>query len=567
MPTTTTTTTPAPWKDFQLIYEDAVPPWGHLDNQLQKDIIDTMLGNCALPVKDTVGGHKHFLFYDHTGVAVLEGIDGDVTVKNNLVVNGNIVNPTIFGTLTVSGFAGTAGIVHSDVAGVLSNSPIVDVDIDGSASISWNKINNNEVIVNSNISTSADISWSKIHTTGVIVNNDVSLYALIDWIKINKSTASPYDIGACGMTSGTAVQKADGSGGLIPCIALEDITYIHEISETDLDVPFGDPGATAGFCQRTAEGHYQISPSSVTAHPMLSTTHTDAHTQTVTRGALITGQYDGVGISGINWNLLTKGAPGTILTCGVDDVLWDTLSNIGIQPLNANLTLLSGLVFTANRVILSTAGSCTVGQISNNYISNTAGISLSKLETINSNTFLGNITAGSYYPQPLTIADMKTTLGYFKSGDPSLTVTHLGGNHATITINGSFSAGSFAILGFQNDGITAWNVSSESQTESYKFIIRSTKTTGTAHWDYSPMVIQKSSSIQKIGFGIGGTEVPITSTSTSFHFHGDTLRLDLARTPTISAGFLGEICWSATGIHVCTSEGPPNIVWRHIAFS
>jgi hypothetical protein len=569
MSTTTTTTTQAPWKDFELIEETATPPWGHIDNQLQKDIIDTMLGSCALPVKDTVGGHKHFLFYDHSGVAVLEGIDGDTTVKNNLVVNGNIVNPTIFGSITVSGFVGTAGIVHSDAYGVLSSSAIVDADIDNSASISWSKINNNEVIVNNNISTSADIAWSKIHTFGSIVNNDISLYALIDWNKINKLGASPYDMGACGMTSGTDVQKADGSGGLIPCIALEDITYIHEISETDLDAPFGDPGTTAGFCQRTAEGHYQISPSSVTAHPMLSTTHTDAHTQTVTRGSLITGQYDGVGVSGINWNLLTKGAPGTILTCNTDDVIWDTPSNIGIQVYSENLTAIAELTFTTNRVILLTgSGSCTTGPITNAYISNTALISLSKLAVMNQNTYIGNVAASGNTPIALTSSQMKSSLGYYTSGDSAnlsgLTVTRLTSSHATININSSSSGGTFSIIGFQNDGITAWNMSSESQTESYSFILRSRKTTGVAYWDVNAFVVLRTSALQKIGFGLNGGTNPVTSTTNSFHFSGDTIRLDTPRS-IFTSGYVGEICWNAGGISVCTNESP--LTWRHIAFA
>jgi hypothetical protein len=118
MSTTTTTTTPDPgteiYKGFEVITEDTEPPWGHLDYQLEKDLINTMLGNCANPVKNTVDGHKHYKFYADDESVLLVGSAGQLSLTGDLTVSSG---------LQILSFG--YGILHSDVDGIVTSSDLI----------------------------------------------------------------------------------------------------------------------------------------------------------------------------------------------------------------------------------------------------------------------------------------------------------------------------------------------------------------------------------------------------------------------------------------------------------
>jgi hypothetical protein len=517
------------YKDFEVITADTPKPWGFLDYQLQKTIIDTLLGNCANPVKDTINGHKHFYFYDTDGNTVISGTSN----------NANISNANIVGDLTVSGgitFAAfsTTGVLHNNSSGVISTSLIVNDDIDSGAAIEWSKINSALAITNSDISE--------------------EIADRIVWTKINKFGAAPSDIGASPAYTTSSVLKGDGAGGFTDCVNLTDDLFLTEIDGAALDVYF--PTGT-GFIKRTGSETYIIDASSVTSHDILSSTHLDALTHTVVRGDLI------VGNSTPQWSALTIGTNGYILRSNGTDAAWSSLTTAGIQPANANLSAIAITPFANNEVILLTGtATCTHGRIVNSYISDTAGIAISKLATISASRILGNNTGGSSYPLELTTAQLKTMCGYYTSGDcPTFGSAVVGGpactfynpsasNHTTVVINSTANMNN--IISFQTTGTTKWNMSTtNTAVPEDKFVIRCIPRSIDAFNAYCTTT--------KAQFSIGVDGVAQLISNRGLHIGGDTLRLDTKRVinPTTTSGYVGEICWDRPGgsgkvhIYIC----------------
>src|SRR5271157_4463902 len=100
------------------------------------------------------------------------------------------------------------------------------------------------------------------------------------------------------------------------------------------------------------------------------------------RGSLIRGS------AAAAWEGLALGTSGYLLGANATDLVYNSLSGWGIQPLATNLTAIAGLTFTANQVVLLTgAGTCSAGQLTNAYVA---------ANTL-TNTQLGNLgTSGTY---------------------------------------------------------------------------------------------------------------------------------------------------------------------------
>lgn len=62
------------------------PPWGVVENQLDKDLIDTIVLDCVSATKDTTNGHRHYRMYSSDGSITsitCEATTGYVTLASN----------------------------------------------------------------------------------------------------------------------------------------------------------------------------------------------------------------------------------------------------------------------------------------------------------------------------------------------------------------------------------------------------------------------------------------------------------------------------------------------------
>lgn len=84
----------ASYKGFTYNGPGEPPPWGAIENQLDFDLIDTIVGDACVNTKDAAG-HKHSKLYDSSGATAF--IDNDLTrlvLKANLRKDGGALNIT-----------------------------------------------------------------------------------------------------------------------------------------------------------------------------------------------------------------------------------------------------------------------------------------------------------------------------------------------------------------------------------------------------------------------------------------------------------------------------------------
>lgn len=125
---------------------------------------------------------------------------------------------------------------------------------------------------------------------------------------------------------------------------------LHVAGDIDVDSGYGiriNNTATSGYVL-VGDGTRFVPSATATpsAHNTLSTSHGDTTTDSVVRGDLITGQG-----STAKWTRLAKGTSGRLLTCDANDVKWDSLANIGVQPLDADLTAIAGISIVRGMLI------------------------------------------------------------------------------------------------------------------------------------------------------------------------------------------------------------------------
>jgi hypothetical protein len=106
-------------------------------------------------------------------------IVGQKTFEAPIIAEGGI---DAAGAITLSGLS--TGLVHSDSAGELSSSLLVNDDVSASAAIEYSKLDLVDSIVNADINSSAAIDYSKLALTGSIVDADVNASAAIATSKL-----------------------------------------------------------------------------------------------------------------------------------------------------------------------------------------------------------------------------------------------------------------------------------------------------------------------------------------------------------------------------------------------
>lgn len=523
------------YKDFEIIDPNTPEPWGDIDENLQKDIIDTVTSDCVVNGKD-VGGHKHANFYDETATRVIQGLSGVAVISSANITAG----------LTISTFT-SDGIVHNSGGGFLSSSLIANADIADSAAISWSKINSGNAIMNADISPTADIAWSKIYTVGAIPRT-------------------------------SSVMKGDGAGGFASCSILDDITYLTTatFAGVDLDTVFssgtygflkktgtsaytldtnyylteitGDEldfvfdALSAGFLMKVSEGTYTVSASSVAPHALLSASHNDSVTHAVVRGDLV------VGNSTPAWERLPKGTNGSLLTCNATDTAWS------VQTFNLDyLSNIAALNYVTDTVLVSSASTYSLSKITNNHIAAAAQIALSKLQGMNSNTIVANIAGNGNSPTAITKDDLHTLAQYYISGDSplfsALTVTSASDSEVVFNCG---SANKVDLI-FQKNAVDQWKITSSNNSTFHitypgpgnSFDAFASFYSGVDHY---AGILTISGGIILSGNGL--------------QIHGTTLRLDTMRLiiQGTTVGNAGEICWyqgtAGTKVHlyICTGH-------------
>jgi hypothetical protein len=78
----------AAYKDFTINTAASPPPWGPTEEQMVKDVIDTLVIGTVEGAKDETNGHRHHDLYDTNGVLAVD-IDntGKVSFKNGTDIN------------------------------------------------------------------------------------------------------------------------------------------------------------------------------------------------------------------------------------------------------------------------------------------------------------------------------------------------------------------------------------------------------------------------------------------------------------------------------------------------
>lgn len=128
----------ATYKSFTYNLVGDPAPWGAIENQLDKDIIDTLVLDCLTVGKDAVNGHRHIRFYDGSGNTVIFSSGTDLHLDASLCVIESETQVTDgVNTLSLS-IESTKTIIDSDLVDLhlssSSNDGII-IDISGNTEI------------------------------------------------------------------------------------------------------------------------------------------------------------------------------------------------------------------------------------------------------------------------------------------------------------------------------------------------------------------------------------------------------------------------------------------------
>ena len=110
----------ANYKNFTINTASTPPPWGAVEEQVMRDIINTLVVGTVTEERAEVLGHQHYQLYDTNGVLALD-IDntGEATFQDNLIVTGDL-------TVTGNNILDSTGNVMTFAAQVITfdNFPI-----------------------------------------------------------------------------------------------------------------------------------------------------------------------------------------------------------------------------------------------------------------------------------------------------------------------------------------------------------------------------------------------------------------------------------------------------------